>query len=250
MSKEVVKSVGRVFSVLELFKIHQKPLTATEVCNYLDYPKSSADALLKSLVNLGYLTLDINTTKYFSSLRVTKLGDWLPGLLGASNDTLQILDHIHKTLGETVTLSMPNGIHMQLITVITGTFPISLSFQQGTKLPLFTTGIGIAQLATRRDEEIAKAVKRANRRAPDAEHRINLQDLMIDIDATRSKGYFEAYNRVVPDTGAIAMALPVPDDLLESALVIAVGGLSDRIKKNEDKIITEMRRAIRRYRND
>ena len=36
MSKDVVKSVGRVFSVLELFKTHQKPLTATEVCNYLE----------------------------------------------------------------------------------------------------------------------------------------------------------------------------------------------------------------------
>ena len=245
MSKVVVKSVGRVFSVLELFKTHQKPLTATEVCNYLDYPKSSADALLKSLVSLGYLTLDINTTKYFVSLRVTKLGDWLPELFGASSDALQILDHIHKALGETVTLSMPNGMHMQLITVITGTFPISLSFQQGTKLPLFTTGIGIVQLATRSDEEIAKALKRANRRATNTQQRVNLKDLMVNIELTRTKGYCEAYDRFVPDTGAIAMALPGISS--ESSLVVAVGGLSDRIKKNEDKIIREMRQAIRHY---
>tara|TARA_B110000977_G_C11064191_1_gene487146 strand:+ start:75 stop:821 length:747 start_codon:yes stop_codon:yes gene_type:complete len=245
MNKDVVKSVGRVFSVLELFKTHQKPMTATEVCNYLDYPKSSADALLKSLVSLGYLTLDINTTKYFVSLRVTKLGDWLPELFGASSDALQILDHIHKALGETVTLSMPNGMHMQLITVITGTFPISLSFQQGTKLPLFTTGIGIVQLATRSDEEIAKALKRANRRATNAQQRVNLEDLMVNIELTRAKGYCEAYDRFVPDTGAIAMALPGISS--ESSLVVAVGGLSDRIKKNEGKIIQEMRQAIRHY---
>ena len=248
MSKDVVKSVGRVFGVLELFKTHQKPLTASEVCNYLNYPKSSADALLKSLVNLGYLTLDLNTTKYFSSLRVTKLGDWLPELFGASSDALQILDQIHKALGETVTLSMPNGVHMQLITVITGTFPISLSFQQGAKLPLFTTGIGIAQLATRTDEEIAKAVNRANRRAVSTQNIVNLDELMEDIEATRSKGYFEAYNRVIPDTGAIAMALPGVSS--ESSLVVGVGGLSDRIKKNEDKILREMRQAIQRYRSD
>ena len=248
MSKDVVKSVGRVFGVLELFKTHQKPLTATEVCNYLNYPKSSADALLKSLVNLGYLTLDLNTTKYFSSLRVTKLGDWLPELFGASSDALQILDQIHKALGETVTLSMPNGVHMQLITVITGTFPISLSFQQGAKLPLFKTGIGIAQLATRTDEEIAKAVKRANRRVLSTHNIVNLDELMEDIKATRSKGYFEAYNRVIPDTGAIAMALPGVSS--ESSLVVGVGGLSDRIKKNEDKILREMRQAIQRYRSD
>ena len=247
MSKDVVKSVGRVFSVLELFKTHQKPLTATEVCNYLDYPKSSADALLKSLVILGYLTLDINTTKYFSSLRVTKLGDWLPELFGASSYALQMVDHIHKALGETVTLSMPNDIHMQFITVITGTFPISLSFQQGTKLPLFTTGIGIAQLATRTDEQIAKALKRGNRRAASAQDRVNLDELMVDIESTRAKGYCDAFNRLVPDTGAIAMALPGPSS--ESQLVVAVGGPIDRIKKTEDKIIQEMRQAIRSYRS-
>ena len=71
---------------------------------------------------------------------------------------------------------------------------------------------------------------------------------MVDVEATRTKGYFEAYNRVVPDTGAIAMALPGVSS--ESALVVAVGGLSDRIKKNEDKIIREMRQAIRHYKSD
>jgi hypothetical protein len=41
------------------------------------------------------------------------------------------------------------------------------------------------------------------------------------------------------------MALPGISS--ESSLVVAVGGLSDRIKKNEDKIIREMRQAIRHY---
>lgn len=249
MSKEVVKSVGRVFGVLELFKTHQKPLSATEVCNYLDYPKSSADALLKSLVNLGYLTVDLNTTKYFASLRVATLGDWLPELYGASVDGLQILDSMHQSLGETVSLSMPNGMHMQLITVITGTFPISLSIQQGTKLPLFTTGIGIVQLATKSDDEIKKAVKRANKRATTAQQRVDSDNLMLDVAAVRKDGYFAAYNRFIPDTGAIAMALPSGASL-GSELVVSVGGLADRIKKNEETIIREMRKAIRRYKTD
>jgi hypothetical protein len=44
------------------------------------------------------------------------------------------------------------------------------------------------------------------------------------------------------------MALPGVSS--ESALVVAVGGLSDRIKKNEAKIIKEMRQAIRHYKSD
>ena len=68
---------------------------------------------------------------------------------------------------------------------------------------------------------------------------------MVNIELTRAKGYCEAYDRFVPDTGAIAMALPGISS--ESSLVVAVGGLSDRIKKNEGKIIQEMRQAIRHY---
>jgi len=43
------------------------------------------------------------------------------------------------------------------------------------------------------------------------------------------------------------MALPGPSS--ESQLVVAVGGPIDRIKKTEDKIIQEMRQAIRSYRS-
>ena len=163
MKNKVVKSVGRVISVLELFREHQSPLTATEICRYLDYPKSSTDALLKSLVNLGYISMDSQTMQYFPSLRVTKLGDWLPGILLSSGQTLKMLEDLNGRTQETVTLTMPNVLSMQFITVIPGTFPISLSVREGFNVPIFTTAIGIAHLATRSDKDIEILAKRANR---------------------------------------------------------------------------------------
>ena len=164
MNNDVVKSVGRVLSVLELFRNQQVPLTATEICKHLDYPKSSADALLKSLVKLGYIALDSQTMQYFPSLRVTKLGDWLPGILFGSGQTLDMLEELSSQTQETVTLSMPNALSMQFITVIPGTFPISLTVREGFNIPIFTTAVGIAQLATRSDKDIKILAKRANRR--------------------------------------------------------------------------------------
>lgn len=62
----VVKSAGRVFEVLELFRSARRQLTAAEVGHALGYPKSSTNALLRSLVALGYLVVDGRTSRLFS----------------------------------------------------------------------------------------------------------------------------------------------------------------------------------------
>jgi len=243
ISKEVIKSAERVFAVLELFRNQQSALTATEICKYLKYPKSSADALLKSLVTLGYLTMDPSTVRYFPSLRVAKLGDWLPNMLLGGGDTLNMLNELHNLTGETVTLSMPNELSMQFITAIAGTFPMSLSINEGLTVPIFATAVGIAHLATRSDQEIDKLVKRSNRQAVLSEHRVDIDELNAEIETTRANGYALAYDRILTDTGAIAMALPA--NQLDRALVVAIGGLSSRIKTHQTQIIQKMRQAIR-----
>jgi len=242
MTNNVIKSADRVFGVLELFRDQQAPLTATEICKYLDYPKSSADALLKSLVSLGYLSLDSSSMRYFPSRRLTQLGDWLPRLLLGEGDTLSMLDELHETTGETITLSMPNGLAMQFISAIPGTFPISLNIREGQTIPIFATAVGIAQLGTRSDGDVEKLVKRANRLAARSDERVDIRALKQEIESARSDGYVEAYDRVLTDTGAIAMALPRSQ--LDRTLVVAVGGLSERIKANRVQIIQKMRKSI------
>jgi DNA-binding IclR family transcriptional regulator len=243
ISKEVIKSAERVFAVLELFRNQQSALTATEICKHLKYPKSSADALLKSLVTLGYLTMDPSTVRYFPSLRVTKLGDWLPDMLLGGGYTLSMLNELHSLTGETVTLSMPNELSMQFITAIPGTFPMSLTINEGLTVPIFATAVGIAHLATRSDPEIHKLVKQSNRQAVLSEHRVDVDELSAEIETARANGYALAYDRILTDTGAIAMALPV--NQLDRALVVAIGGLSSRIKTHQTQIIQKMRQAIR-----
>jgi IclR family KDG regulon transcriptional repressor len=243
MNKNIVKSAERTLSVLELFRQKRTPLTASEICKILEYPKSSADALLKTLVNLGYIALDLQTMRYFPSLEVAKLGEWIPSMVLGGGETLEMLEELHQETGETITLSMPTGLSMVFITVVQGTFPMSLTIRENVAVPIFTTAVGFAQLATRSDADIEKLSKRVYRGASDQEQEVDLRELMFEIKKTREAGYAKAYDRVLADTGAIAMALPVNE--LDQALVVAVGGLSARMKKNESKITEVMQRLVR-----
>ena len=62
-SKNIVKSVARVLEVLELFAQQREPMSGIQICRALNYPKSSANANLKSLVELGYLALTPHNLK-------------------------------------------------------------------------------------------------------------------------------------------------------------------------------------------
>ena len=51
----VVKSAHRVLRIFEYFDEIERPAAMTEIARRLNYPPSSTSALLKSLVELGYL---------------------------------------------------------------------------------------------------------------------------------------------------------------------------------------------------
>ncbi len=241
----VVKSVGRVLEVLELMRAERRPMTGTEIGRKLGYPKSSTNAILKSLVALGYLSVDRNALTYFPSLRLTHLGDWIPASIFGRSEALNLIDELHIATNETVTLSMQNDLSMQFVRVITGTYPISLQVSEGYMGPLFRSGVGSALLSVKPEDEVRVLVERANAQIHRKRDRIDPDSLLDELRAIREQGYAAAYDRLIPDSGAIAMVLPATVSGVQ--LVVAVAGLSERIHRNEKRILRVMRSAVGRH---
>ena len=237
-----VKSAGRVLEVLELLGNVRKPLSASEICRLLDYPKSSTNVLLKYLTNLGYLSFDPDTMHYFPSLRVTSLGAWIPAALYGMGDAASMLQEVHDVTGETVTLSMRAGQAMRFIRVLPGSFFIALKMDEGTVAPLFGTSVGAAFLATRPPAEVERLAESARGMARTRVVRQAIDRTLESLSQVRSTGYSVTFASLFPDTGAISMALPPASD--GNVLVLGVGGLSDRIRRNERTIARAIRSAI------
>lgn len=238
-----VKSAERVLDVFELFRDTQRPMNGTEICEALGYPASSGNALLKSLVARGYLSVDATSLRYFPSLRLTHLGDWIPGRV-MSHATTELLEDLHAQTSETVTLSMRTGLFMQFITVLPGTFPISLRITEGYMAPLFGSVIGTAALSTLPQKQVQRLTRRVGSTPGSLAPGLTLEAVLEEIEDVRARGYALAYDRVLPDTGAIAM--PLPPMLAEQPLVIGVGGLSPRIRQSEAVLVRKMRASLRR----
>jgi len=246
MSDDIVKSCARVLEVLGLFSECKRSLKASEICQQLGYPKSSANALLKSLVRLGFLSVDIESIRYFPTLRITHLGDWIPAILLGSGEASRMLQSLHTATHETVTLSIQNGLSMEFIRVIVGIFPIALQMEEGCQVPLFGTCVGTAALTTKEDIVVHDLYNRAAVTQDGNHSLIPLKDVMLEVKLARARGYAISYDGVFPDTGAVASPIFLPGG--EHTLVLAAGGPTERITRSESAIASELLRLRNEHR--
>lgn len=244
--EEVVKSVGRVFEVLELFGNAREPLSATDVERQLNYPQSSTLALMKSLVKLGYFSFDRIERTYFPTMRVAHLGEWLETSMYGNGQLPALIDEISELTGETVSISCQNDLEMQFVQIRAGTRPLMVNIQPGSFAPLFNSAIGWTALSVRPDADIAKLVARYNRRSRSAERApASLPELMKEVSAVRERGYGLGYDTYVPSVGAITWALPGGSSV--RPLVLSVAGPTDSIRAEADDIVRHVRSAFKAY---
>lgn len=244
MPSSPVKSGARVAEILELFAKEKRSLSATEISTALEYPKSSANLLLHTLVECGWLSLNSETMHYFPTLRVTALGDWLPAALFGGDSTEALVQELWEKSQETSTLSIPNGVSMEFVRMHVGTFPISLNLPEGTHVPMFGTAVGTAYLQTHADDAIERLFHRAQAESALTDTARDFPDYLAEVRQARKRGYAVGYDRLLSDTGAIAVCVNAggPD----SAVVMAAAGLSSRIARHEAKIAKLMRQLAAR----
>jgi DNA-binding IclR family transcriptional regulator len=242
---DVVKSVGRVFEVLQLFDQRRVPLCATDVERALRYPQSSTLALLKSMVRLGYLAFDRLDRTYLPTMRVATLGRWLETGFQGEGRLAALVEELGESTSETVCLSCQNDLHMQFTQVRLGTQGLILSVRPGDLAPLFQSAIGLTALSSRTDPAVRKLALRYNRQARGATGKVDVEAVLQRVRRIRAAGHGVVYDLYVAGIGAIAWVLQPPG--AQRPIVLSVGGPADRVKAREAHIVRAGRAAIRRH---
>lgn len=242
-SKSVVKSVGRVFEILEAFNEVRKPMLAIDIARRLSYPVSSTSALLKSMVTLGYLSFDSRDRRYFPTIRVAIVSEYLHGALFGQGNLMALMGDLHSQIGETIILGVRKDLEAQYVHIIPGIYPIMLNVPPGTVRPLHRSGMGWILLSRCENAEIADIVERINKTGREAP--VDFKALLAIVDKVRTLGYAPSYNTYVTGSGIIAMNLP--GAVSDRWAAIGAGGPVDRLQAREREIVRGMRRALARH---
>ncbi|MGE0387704.1 MAG: IclR family transcriptional regulator [Gammaproteobacteria bacterium] len=246
MPDSVIKSAGRVFEVLELFRARRRALGVREIAEHFGYPLSSTAVLLKSLSTLGYLSHDESARAYFPTVRVALLGEWIYESMFDGAGATALVDAIADATGETVLLAVCNGVNAQYVHVRQSRHEIQFYISPGTRRPLCMSGTGWAILSTLDDAAIESIYARTHARLPRGSvlRRITLAQVLAQVQGVRASGYAYSRGMVTPGGGVIAMPLPVTGG---ARLAVAVAGIVERLERDERAIVRTMKAQIRRY---
>lgn len=238
-----VKSAKRVFDVLEFFEDLQRPASAMEVATTLKFPLSSTSALMRTMTGLGYLHYDPSRRDYTPTARISMLGHWLSPALFNHGRLLSLMEDLAEKTNETIMIGLRNGLSAQYIHVIQARLPMRLHMKAGTLRPLARSGLGYALMSTYPEREVRRLVRKINEHEPEAARKINIKELLGELERVREKGHAISVNLVTPGAGVVAMTLPKIAGT-DQPLALCVAGLTDALLAQEQELADLMARAI------
>lgn len=240
MSEIPIKSVRRIFEILELFNEERRPLGAKEIADRLGYPLMSAHALLKSMHHLGYADFDAPKWTYTPSRAFMDVLDWARDFLDREVDIIDFMAAINRETKETINLSRRSNAQVKILHGLETLQPIGVSVTVGTEMPVTQCLTGLTSLACLRSDELGAFLNRLKKTDP-KQARGFRADLFDDVAAElETYGTVARGDLFVEGIGAVCM--PISAKTTGETLIVGIVGPSDRIRQNE----LQHRRALKR----
>jgi DNA-binding IclR family transcriptional regulator len=229
------RSATRALDVLEAFGNARRPLRAIEIARIVDLTPSTANQLLKTMVDSAHLLFDAQAKTYRPSPRLIDIAAWVAETYGLDSRIHQLMQDVQERTGFVVTVTILNDQFMQIIDLAG---PAGAGGERGLKISLFGSAIGSALLATRDEAEVRRLADRA--RIPAVE----LPAVLETLAAIRKAGYSNGPS-TRDDIWSIAMALPA--GVLGGLAVLGLAGPTAGLKQQVAACTTLMREAIGRW---
>lgn len=227
-------SASRALDVLELFGEECRPLRAVEICRALTMSPSTADQILKTMVDSGHLAFDARGKTYRPSPRLVGFSSFLIATYGAEDRLRLLVRDLHQRIGMVVTLTTPNDLFMQVLDLAAHS---EHSPERGLRIGIFGSSIGSAYLSTLAETDLAHLAYRA--RVPDEA----MIAIRTDLAQIRRDGCADGPS----GAGIWSLALPLPPGMGELPLVLGIAGTEDRVRPRLAALARDMHSAIMRW---
>ncbi|AZM88586.1 MULTISPECIES: IclR family transcriptional regulator [Streptomyces] len=183
-----VKSAVRTVLLLEHFAARPGLHSLADIQNDLSLPKSSLYMLLRTLVNLGWVETDATGTRYGIGVRALLVGSsYIDGdeVVAAARPTL---DRLSDDTTETIHLARLDGTSVVYLATRQSQHYLRPFTRVGRRLPVHSTALGKALLASHTDEEVRALLPK--RLEAVTEHTItDREQLVEELALVREQGY-------------------------------------------------------------
>jgi IclR family acetate operon transcriptional repressor len=210
-SSHSVKSAGRVLDIFELLSSEPDGLSVPEISTRLAVARSSAHALVTTLLERGYLRRQSPESRRFTlGVPLVHLGLSVTDRLELRSVARGVLERLVAAWHETAVLAVADGTGLVYIDkVVSDAFGFRTDPRVNARRPLHAHSLGKALLAATGDEHVAALV------APNGLDRVTPNtivgpdELLEDLRRTRERGYATDEQEAV--LGVCCVGAPVRD---------------------------------------
>lgn len=230
---EAVKSATRVLDLLELFATLTEPLGVTDVSKRLDIPKSSAQALLLTLVARGYLMREGEGYTLPRELR----GGWVGGncsrLLALATP---VMKRMAEESGESAFVGVMTGSgKIRYVAKEVSPKEVRYDASLAHLRPAYCTSIGLVILAHSPERQVARWLEPSLLVPVTPRTETNPERIQLLLRKARSDGYVEVRDANVE--GASGVSAPIFGSQGEVVAGLNLGAPTSRYDKTRRDLI-------------
>ncbi|WP_434688838.1 IclR family transcriptional regulator [Hungatella sp. SB206] len=234
MEQEVkVKSLVKVFAILECFSNSEPELGISEISRKLGMLKSTVYNIVATCEALGYLVQNKESGKYYLGVKFLQFSYIVNNHMGLRNVFLPYMQQIANDVRETVYMGIPHGDEVLYIECCSPMPQTSQRTILGEHAPMYCTGLGKAMMAFLPEQEQKEYTSRPLE--PYTETTItDSQTLLKELETIRQRGY--AIDDMEHEYGVVCIGVPVFGNDGRVVAAVSVSAPSLRLKKHIIKI--------------
>lgn len=189
--QELVQSVERSLSILEVLSEFENGLGITEISNKVDLHKSTVHRLLATLISKGYVKQNQENNNYILTMKLFELGNKKVEKMNILNVSRSYLQNLVNETNEVVHLVIREGHEIIYISKVESQNTIRMHSKIGSRKPAYCTAVGKAMLAYL-DEAEVKKIWDNSKIEKITEHTVtDFQEFMKILKTIKQRGYAE-----------------------------------------------------------
>lgn len=228
---EIVQSIDRALSILEVLADYSKGLGVTEISEKVNLHKSTVYRLLSTLIYKGYIVQDSETNKYKVTFKLYELGNKKLKDIDLLSASKHYTKKLMESVNEVVHLVIREGNKIVYIDKVEANNTIRMESTIGRRSPMYCTSVGKAILAYFPDEEV-KNIWNISKIEKLTKFTITeFEEMIKELSRVREKGY--GIDNEENEIGVRCVGAPIFNRYGEIEGAISVSGPTLRVKEKD-----------------
>lgn len=232
-----IPAAARAMAVFEIFAREKRALSNSDVARALSVADSSASDLLHTLHALGYLMRTTQSRRFYPTARLLEASRRISENDPLTTTAQEAVRQLLQKTNESAFFGVLDRGSVKVLAAQGSNQPLRYVVNVGERVSLHASGLGKALLGTLSPADMRARLEEHRLRPVTSDTITRVDQLALDIEAGRRRGWHQARSEGTEGVTALAMAASLGDQ----AIGISIAGPTERMERHHTAYLAALR---------